>query len=75
MVADAYADALALLSEHREELDRLRTRLVEHRELERVDILAAIGSGSAPRRRVVRGPRALPRAEAPGFPLAASEGR
>jgi len=75
MVADAYADALALLSEHREELDRLRTRLVEHRELERVDILAAIGSGSAPRRRVVRGPRALPRPEAPGFPLAASEGR
>jgi cell division protease FtsH len=44
MVADAYADALALLSEHREQLDRLTTRLLEQRVLERVDILAAIGN-------------------------------
>jgi cell division protease FtsH len=75
MVADAYADALSLLAEHRDELDRLRTRLLEHRELERVDILAAIGSASAPRRRGRPGPRPLPRPEAPGFPLAASEGQ
>ena len=44
MVADAYADALATLSEHREQLDRLTERLLEQRVLERVDILAAIGN-------------------------------
>jgi cell division protease FtsH len=44
MVADAYADALALLSEHREQLERLTARLLEQRVLERVDILAAIGN-------------------------------
>jgi cell division protease FtsH len=44
MVANAYADALALLSEHREQLERLTARLLEQRVLERVDILAAIGN-------------------------------
>jgi cell division protease FtsH len=44
MVADAYADALALLSEHRAQLERLSARLLEQRVLERVDILAAIGN-------------------------------
>jgi cell division protease FtsH len=44
MVAAAYADALALLAEHRDQLDRLTERLLEQHELERVDILAAIGN-------------------------------
>jgi cell division protease FtsH len=43
MVADAYADALSLLSANRDQLDRLRAQLLEHAVLERVDILAAIG--------------------------------
>jgi cell division protease FtsH len=51
MVADAYADAVALLREHRPQLDSLRERLLESRELERVDILAAIaGAGPRPHR-------------------------
>jgi cell division protease FtsH len=44
MVADAYSDALSLLSEHREQLVRLSARLLEQGVLERVDILAAIGN-------------------------------
>jgi len=44
MVADAYADALGLLSEHRQQLERLTERLLEQHVLERVDILAAIGN-------------------------------
>jgi cell division protease FtsH len=44
MVATAYTDALAVLGEHRVQLDRLRERLFEQRVLERVDILAAIGN-------------------------------
>src|SRR5262249_1653438 len=39
MVADAYRDALELLAAHRPQLDRLTERLVQQRELERVDIL------------------------------------
>src|SRR5262249_49061552 len=42
MVADAYSDAVAVLTEHRDALDRLSEQLVRRRELERVDILAAI---------------------------------
>jgi cell division protease FtsH len=44
LVAAAYADALAMLAQHRTELDRLTERLVEQRVLERVDILTAIGN-------------------------------
>jgi cell division protease FtsH len=51
MVADAYTDALETLAAHRDELDRLRERLVEHRELERVDIVVAIGPVEAERGR------------------------
>jgi cell division protease FtsH len=56
MVAEAYADALALLAEHRAQLERLTRRLVEQRVLERVDILAAIADVTelqtrAPRRK------------------------
>jgi cell division protease FtsH len=47
MVADAYADALTLLAEHRAQLDSLRQRLFEQRVLERVDIVAAIGGAPA----------------------------
>ena len=44
MVADAFADAVSLLEEHRSELDSLTASLLEQKSLERVDILAAIGS-------------------------------
>ena len=44
LVASAYEDALALLAEHRRELDLLAARLLEARELERVDIVSAISS-------------------------------
>ena len=44
MVAEAYADALSLLSEHRPQLERLSERLLEQHVLDRVDILAAIGN-------------------------------
>jgi cell division protease FtsH len=50
MVAEAYIDAVDLLTEHRDELDRLSARLVEARDLERVDILAAIGRPAVERR-------------------------
>jgi cell division protease FtsH len=63
MVAAAYSDAVALLREHRDQLDSLRERLLESRELERVDILAAIGSAKPRRRRAPRArtrPRLVP---------------
>jgi ATP-dependent Zn protease len=44
MVADAYSDALALLAAHRPQLDELTRVLIEARELERVDIVATLGS-------------------------------
>jgi cell division protease FtsH len=74
MVADAYVDALDLLTEHRAELDRLSTRLAQARELERVDILAAIGARGAAderasRSRVRGGLKALPNPA----PLAAAD--
>ena len=63
MVADAYTDAVALLRKHRDQLDSLRERLLQSRELERVDILAAIGSAK-PRPRLATPtlprPRLLP---------------
>jgi len=43
LVAAAYAGALALLEAHRRELDKLAKRLLEARELERVDIVSALG--------------------------------
>jgi len=70
MVAEAYADALSLLGEHRAQLERLSQRLVEHRVLERVDILAAIGDviefpARAPRRRRNSLPAAVRPADTP----------
>jgi cell division protease FtsH len=75
MVADAYADALSLLEEHREQLEALTERLLEHRVLERVDILAAIGQVSyAPKRTPRPMPRPVPALVPPqGLPLAASD--
>jgi ATP-dependent Zn protease len=74
MVADAYADALSLLSEHREQLDRLTERLLEQRVLERVDILTAIGPAARRPRRVPRPtPRSVPALAPPqNLPLAAA---
>jgi cell division protease FtsH len=74
MVADAYADALALLSEHRTELERLSAHLLEHRVLERVDILTAIGSGKVERLPAKPSARPAPRIGGAGFPLAAADG-
>ena len=55
MVADAYRDALSLLAAHRLKLDSLAEALLERGQLERVDILVAIGGepeqvASRPRR-------------------------
>jgi cell division protease FtsH len=75
MVADAYADALDLLTEHREQLNRLRERLVEQRELERVDILTAIGAvPKLPQRAPRPVPHPVPALRPQGLPLAAMEG-
>jgi cell division protease FtsH len=43
LVAAAYAAALALLETHRRGLDKLAKRLLEARELERVDIVSVLG--------------------------------
>jgi cell division protease FtsH len=51
MVAAAYADALEVVTTHRDALERLTRRLVESHVLERVDIVAAIGPPAAPERR------------------------
>jgi cell division protease FtsH len=73
MVADAYADALTLLEEHREQLERLSERLVQQRELERVDILTAIGRPQAePKPAPSPTPRPAPRLVPEGLPLAAT---
>jgi hypothetical protein len=40
---DRAAGALALLEGHRRELDKLSKRLLEARELERVDIVSVLG--------------------------------
>jgi cell division protease FtsH len=42
-VARAYKEALALLGNHRRQLEALATRLLEARELERLDIATALG--------------------------------
>jgi cell division protease FtsH len=74
MVADAYGDALDLLTQHREQLDRLTERLVEQRELERVDILTAIGSvAKLPERAPRPVPHPVPALRPQGLPLAAAE--
>jgi cell division protease FtsH len=58
LVADSYADAIALLDEHRDDLDRLAEALLGAGQLERVDILAILGGE---RRQHARQPRQAPR--------------
>jgi cell division protease FtsH len=50
MLADAYRDAIAMLEEHRERLDRLVRALGASEELDRLEIAAALGEPRAPRR-------------------------
>jgi cell division protease FtsH len=74
MVADAYADALSMLSEQRGQLERLSARLLEQRVLERVDILAAIGNVTPlPKREPRPVPQPVPALIPPGVPLAAAD--
>ena len=49
LVADAYTDALRLMQEERRRLDRLASTLLERGQLERVDVLVALG-GTLPQR-------------------------
>jgi cell division protease FtsH len=58
LVADSYSDAIALLDEHRAELDRLAEALLGAGQLERVDILAVLGGEQ---RQHARAPRQMPR--------------
>jgi cell division protease FtsH len=46
MVAEAFSGAVAILEEHRSQLESLAEALLEQKTLERVDILAAIGPDS-----------------------------
>jgi cell division protease FtsH len=74
MVADAYADALSMLSEQRGQLERLSARLLEQRVLERVDILAAIGNVTPlPKREPRPVPQPVPALIPQGVPLAAAD--
>jgi cell division protease FtsH len=60
MIAEAYRDAVAMLEEHREQLDRLAGALLASEELDRLEIAAALGE--PPPRRPAR-PPAGPRPE------------
>lgn len=53
MIAEAYRDAIAMVEEHREQLDRLARALLASEELDRLEIAAALGEPS-PRRPVRR---------------------
>ena len=60
LVADAYTDALSLLSDARGKLDTLAETLLEQGQMERVDILAALGGVQVQRQ---SHPRSVPRRE------------
>jgi cell division protease FtsH len=60
MIADAYRDAIAMIEEHRAQLDRLAGALVASEELDRPEIAAAL-SESRPRR--TARPEPVPRPE------------
>jgi cell division protease FtsH len=60
LVADAYLDALSLLSDARAKLDTLAEMLLEHGQMERIDILAALGGTQVQRQ---SHPRSAPRRE------------
>jgi cell division protease FtsH len=72
LVEEAYADAVRLLSAHRDELMRLSDALLEHEDLDRVEIVACLsGVAEAPRARP-REPhlRAVPAASSAPVPFA-----
>ncbi|HEX5620067.1 MAG TPA: ATP-dependent metallopeptidase FtsH/Yme1/Tma family protein [Solirubrobacteraceae bacterium] len=58
LVEDAYQDAIRLLSAHKDELMRLSDALLEHEDLDRVEIVACLSG-------VAETPRAQPRRAAP----------
>jgi cell division protease FtsH len=61
MIADAYRDAIAMIDEHREQLDRLAHALLASEELDRLEIAAALGEPRPGRRsRPEAGPRPEP---------------
>jgi cell division protease FtsH len=61
LVEDAYQDAIRLLSAHKDELMRLSDALLEHEDLDRVEIVACLEG-------VAETPRAQPRRAAPQQP-------
>ncbi len=70
LVADAYGDALALLSEARGQLDTLAQTLLELGQMERVDILSALGGAQTQRQ---SHPRQAPRRERHLHPVPAAD--
>jgi cell division protease FtsH len=48
LVADAHSEVVALLSEHRRQLDSLAAALLEHETLDQADAYAAAGIAAAP---------------------------
>jgi cell division protease FtsH len=60
MIADAYRDAIAMIEQHRAQLDRLAGALLEAEELDRLEIAAALGK---PRPRVPAPGHSGPRPE------------
>ena len=60
MIAEAYRDAIAMIEEHRAQLDRLAAALVASEELGRLEIAAALGE---PRPRRTARPEPGPRPE------------
>ena len=66
MIAEAYRDALAMVEEHRAQLDRLARTLLASEELDRLEIAAALGEPPArPATRPAAGPRPEPALHVP----------
>jgi cell division protease FtsH len=72
MVDAAYADAVALLADHREELDALATVLLEHEQADRAEIEAVLIAVTGGGRRLPARADALPTERGP-VPVAARE--
>lgn len=60
MVAEAYAQAVSLLSEHKGALDSLARNLLSQEDLDRLEIVAAIGLDNAPPRQSRPAPQMAP---------------
>ena len=65
MVDDAYADAVALLADHRDELDALGAALLAHEQLDRVEIEEILGGVAGGGRRLPARADALPTSRVP----------